>query len=261
MSDFSKIGGVGIMGFISPMDTLDTYAVTDPLYGVDGLRNVDQESDLDLISYDRRRPGMIVGVDGGSKYFKLKNNFWSFDISDWEEIFFLSSSQLEFLNNLRNNLLIPGVNSSTFIDRELISGNIDSVNKVFSLRFTPELNSEHLFYNGLLQDRGEQLDYLITGKTITFNEPPKIGSKLLCTYRTYSEINFIDHETPIGVTDGINKVFELSTLPKPGSDHIYLNGLLQDPGENNDYTINEKIITFNFPPNSWSKITCSYRFH
>ena len=120
---------------------------------------------------------------------------------------------------------------------------------------------EHLFYNGLLQDRGEQLDYLITGKTITFNEPPKIGSKLLCTYRTYSEINFIDHENPIGVTDGINKVFELSTLPKPGSDHIYLNGLLQDPGENNDYTINGKIITFNFPPNSWSKITCSYRFH
>lgn len=261
MSDFSKIGGVGIMGFLSPMDTLDTYAVTDPLYGVDGLRNVDQESDLDLISYERRRPGMIVGVNGGLKYFKLKNNFWSFNSSDWEEIFFLSSSQLEVLNNLSNNILIPGVNSSTFIDRELISGPIDSINKVFSLRFTPEINSEHLYYNGLLQDRGLGFDYVISGKTITFNDPPKMGSKLLCTYRTYSEINFIDHEKPIGIVDGVNKFFELSTQPKPGSDHVYLNGLLQDLGKDNDYTINGKIITFNDPPTSRSKITCSYRFY
>lgn len=261
MSDFSKVGGVGIMGFLSPMDTLDTYAVTDPLYGVDGLRNVDQESDLDLISYERRRPGMIVGVNGGLKYFKLKNDFWSFDFSDWEEIFFLSSSQLEILNNLHNNILIPGVNSSTFIDRELISGTIDNVNKVFLLRFTPEINSEHIYYNGLLQDRGLNLDYVISGKTITFNTPPIIGSKLLCTYRTYSEINFIDHEKPIGVVDGINKTFELSTNPKPGSDHVYLNGLLQDFGEYNDYTINGKTIIFNEAPTYMSKITCSYRFY
>jgi hypothetical protein len=78
MADFSKIGGVGIMGFISPMDTRDTYAVIDPLYGIDGLRNVDEESDLNEIPYDRRRPGMIVGINGGTRFFKLKNIFWSF---------------------------------------------------------------------------------------------------------------------------------------------------------------------------------------
>lgn len=261
MADFSRIGGVGIMGFISPMDTLDTYAVIDPLYGIDGLRNVDEESDLNLIPYDRRRPGMIVGVDGGSRFFKLKNIFWSFELSDWEEIFFLSSTQLEVLENLPNNLVVPGVNSSTFIDRELISGSIDSVNKEFQLRFTPELNSEHIYYNGLLQDRGSNLDYVISGKTITFNNPPKIGSKLLCSYRTYSEINFIDHEYPVGEINGINKVFELTELPKNGSEHIYLNGLLQDQGENNDYVINGKTITFSISPPLSSKITCSYRFY
>ena len=36
MSDFSLVGGIGIMGFLSPMNTNDTYAVIDPLYGVDG---------------------------------------------------------------------------------------------------------------------------------------------------------------------------------------------------------------------------------
>ena len=261
MSDFSKVGGVGIMGFISPMDTLDTYAVIDPLYGIDGLRNVDNEDDLNSIPYDRRRPGMIAGTNGGSRFFKLKNIFWSFELTDWEEIFFLSSNQLEVLRNLPNNLIVPGVNSSTFIDRELITGSIDSVNKTYTLRFTPELNSEHIYYNGLLQDKGSDLDYSISGKTITFNNPPKIGSKLLCSYRTYSEINFIDHEHPIGSIDGINKVFELTVLPKTGSEHIYLNGLLQDFGENNDYTINGKTITFNISPPSWSKVTCSYRFY
>lgn len=261
MADFSKIGGVGIMGFISPMDTLDTYAVIDPLYGVDGLRNVDQQSDLDLIPYDRRRPGMIVGTNGGSRFFKLKNTFWSFEITDWEEIFFLTSAQFNLLKTLPESLIIPGVNSSTFIDRELVLGSIDSVNKQFQLRFTPELNSEHIYYNGLLQDRGLNLDYTISGKTISFNNPPKIGSKLLCSYRTYSEINFIDHEFPNGQINGVNKVFELNQLPKKGSEHIYLNGLLQDQGEDNDYTINGKVITFNISPPSSSKITCSYRVY
>ena len=50
MSNFELIGGIGIMGFISPMNTEDTYAVIDPIYGVDGLRNVSAVEDLNLIS-------------------------------------------------------------------------------------------------------------------------------------------------------------------------------------------------------------------
>lgn len=99
MADFSTLGGVGIMGFISPMDSLDTYAVIDPIYGVDGLRNVDTESDLDFISYERRRPGMIVGVGGGEKYYKLKNDFWTFTISDWEQIYLYTVSQSAITSN------------------------------------------------------------------------------------------------------------------------------------------------------------------
>ena len=41
MSDFNLRGGVGVMGYLSPMDTRDTYPVIDPIYGIDGLRNVD----------------------------------------------------------------------------------------------------------------------------------------------------------------------------------------------------------------------------
>ena len=83
MSSFSLSGGVQVFGFISPNDTLDQYAVIDPLYGIDGLRNVDTITDLDLISLQRRRPGMVVGVSGGTTYYKLNPEPWNFDITDW----------------------------------------------------------------------------------------------------------------------------------------------------------------------------------
>ena len=83
MSSFSLSGGVEVLGFISPTDTNDTYAVIDPLYGVDGLRNVDSLSDLNNIPSPRRRPGMVVGIGGGTSYYKLNNPPWNNTISDW----------------------------------------------------------------------------------------------------------------------------------------------------------------------------------
>ena len=51
------------MGYISPFDTNDTYAVIDPLYGIDGFRNVNSISEMNAIPNERRRAGMQVGVN------------------------------------------------------------------------------------------------------------------------------------------------------------------------------------------------------
>jgi hypothetical protein len=83
MGTFSFSGGVEVTGFISPTDPLDTYPVIDPLYGVDGLRNVNLLSDLNNIPELRRRAGMVVGVSGGTTYYKLNNSPWNYTISDW----------------------------------------------------------------------------------------------------------------------------------------------------------------------------------
>jgi hypothetical protein len=99
MVDFNNFGGVGIMGFISPIDTQDTYAVIDPLYGIDGIRNVETIDNLNEISFERRRSGMIVGVEGGLRYFRLKDLSWSFDISDWQEIFLYTIPQSAITSN------------------------------------------------------------------------------------------------------------------------------------------------------------------
>jgi len=156
MSEFGLVGGIGIMGFISPMDTEDTYAVIDPLYGIDGLRNVETIEELNSVSFERRRPGMIVGVGGGGSYYKLKNlNDWSFDITDWDEL---------------------DLTKVTHIDKETPEGIIDGVNATFLLNNNPIPGSEHIYLNGLLQDEAD--DYTINYNIITFNESPLIGMKI-----------------------------------------------------------------------------------
>lgn len=162
MSKFELYGGVGIMGFISPMDTKDTYAVIDPVYGIDGLRNVESITDLNKIPLARRRSGMVVGVNGGEQYFKLKKISWTFNISDWTQI------DLTKIN---------------YIDKEIPGGLINDDNKIFELSSEPILNSEHVYLNGLLQDNGD--DYIVNNNNIIFNESPMYNSKIRCSYRTF----------------------------------------------------------------------------
>ena len=161
MSDFNSSGGVGVMGVLTPMNTEDTYSVTDPTYGIDGLRNIDKISDLDTITVERRRAGMLVGVGGGSSYYKLKNVDWDLTIDDWEPF-----------------TLTQEVN---YTDKETPFGDINSTNKIFRLQNTPTTNSEHVYLNGLLQD--ELYDYTMSGNTISFINTPWSGSRLKCSYR------------------------------------------------------------------------------
>jgi hypothetical protein len=83
MMSFSFSGGVEVYGFISPTDITDEYPVIDPLYGIDGFRNVNTLSDLNSIPILRRRAGMVVGVSGGTEYYKLNPSPWNQTISDW----------------------------------------------------------------------------------------------------------------------------------------------------------------------------------
>ena len=75
MSDEKIIGGINIMGFVAPNSIYDTYPVIDPLYGIDGLRNVTTIDEMMAIPDERRRAGMIVGINGGDRFFKLKDKY------------------------------------------------------------------------------------------------------------------------------------------------------------------------------------------
>jgi len=167
MTEFFKLGGIGVMGYISPMDTGDTYAVIDPLYGIDGIRNVENIDEMIEIPFERRRGGMIVGVQYENKYYKLKNIEWVGDLSDWSELYLVTVDERQSDYN--------------FSDKEIPEGSVNDVNHTFTLSNIPILNSEHVYLNGLLQE--SDYDYIINDNEITFYEPPISGMRIRCSYR------------------------------------------------------------------------------
>jgi hypothetical protein len=78
-----------------------------------------------------------------------------------------------------------------------------------------------------------------------------LGDKLDTIY-FYSEMayytptaRYIAREVPTGLINGSNAAFTIAFRPNAGSEHVYVNGILQN-GASNDYSINNttKVITF-----------------
>lgn len=71
--------------------------------------------------------------------------------------------------------------------------------------------------------------------------------------------NFVDKETPSGSVNGVNTTFTLANTPLAGSEHFYINGLLQRAGGGNDYTITGNTITAVTAPLTGEILHVSYR--
>ena len=56
--------------------------------------------------------------------------------------------------------------------------------------------------------------------------------------------NFVVRETPSGTVNGSNATFTLAATPLSGTEHVFVNGVLQNPGAGNDYTISSATVTF-----------------
>ena len=73
-----------------------------------------------------------------------------------------------------------------------------------------------------------------------------------------SAANFVTRETPTGAVNGTNVTFTLANTPVVGTEHVYINGLLMEPGAGNDYTISGPTITTLFTLQTGDKIRVSY---
>ncbi len=73
---------------------------------------------------------------------------------------------------------------------------------------------------------------------------------------------FLNRETPSGTVNGSNTTFTLAQTPVTGTEILFVNGIMQDAGAGNDYTISGGTITFlsGAIPQSGDKIRCSYWF-
>lgn len=56
--------------------------------------------------------------------------------------------------------------------------------------------------------------------------------------------NYVVRESPTGTINGVNATFNLAATPIAGTEEIYVNGILQNSGAGNDYTISGATITF-----------------
>lgn len=69
---------------------------------------------------------------------------------------------------------------------------------------------------------------------------------------------YITRETPAGAVNGSNTTFNLANTPVAGTEQVFLNGLLQEPGAGNDYTITGGVITYLAAPVSTDRIRVNY---
>lgn len=69
---------------------------------------------------------------------------------------------------------------------------------------------------------------------------------------------FVVRETPSGTINGSNTSFTLANTPVSGTESVFLNGILQDAGAGNDYTISGTTITMLSAPLTGDKIRVNY---
>jgi hypothetical protein len=102
--------GIKLTGLVTTYSPDDNYPVIDPLLGIDGLRCVSSISDMYNIPLERRRGGMVVGIQNlitnDTNYYKLKPGVtWSvgtLSVTDWDP--FLISGTGSSNSNIRYNI-------------------------------------------------------------------------------------------------------------------------------------------------------------
>lgn len=70
----------------------------------------------------------------------------------------------------------------------------------------------------------------------------------------------VTREVPSGAINGTNTTFTLAHTALTGTESVFLNGLLQNAGVGNDYTISGATITFASAPTSGSVLLVSYSY-
>ena len=74
-----------------------------------------------------------------------------------------------------------------------------------------------------------------------------------------SAANIVTRETPTGAVNGSNVTFTLAATPTLNTEEVFLNGILQEPGAGNDYTISGSTITYLSAPLTGDRLRVNYR--
>ena len=99
---------------------------------------------------------------------------------------------------------------------------------------------------------------VLTPVTLSGDATVTAGGVLTLASSVMKAANYITRETPSGSVNGSNTSFALANTPVVGSESVFLNGILQEPGAGNDYTISGSTITYLTAPATGDKVRVSY---
>jgi hypothetical protein len=130
----------------------------------------------------------------------------------------------------------------------------------YTLEFTPVLGSEMIFVSGNRQVWGADRDYTINGRDITFTTPNlDIDVVVACYFHSTTTASYdIVNEKCTHVSDDTR--YSLSSIPQEGTLMVFLNGQLQIPSEDEDYTWNGATDIVFTSPNGSTDIVSAYYF-
>jgi hypothetical protein len=179
--------------------------------------------------------------------------------------YLIGGSNVSIATNPNGSITISSIGagvSALMQWNDSVSGEVDGLNSVFSLSYSPSPVSSLMFYvNGVLQK--SSLDYVLSGNIVTTTVAPEPGSSVTATYAYViappagSSISWT--EVPSGTVDGINQEYVLSNVPHPLSALMFhVNGVLQRSGI--DYVISGSVVTLSYAPEPDSTILATYPY-
>ena len=97
--------------------------------------------------------------------------------------------------------------------------------------------------------------------TISTADPITLGTTDLTFVQTGGiTVTHVTRETPSGLINGSNTSYTLANTPTSGTEEVFLNGILQQVGAGNDYTISGGTITMLTAPASGDRLLVNYRY-
>lgn len=154
------------------------------------------------------------------------------------------------LSNWFNSLYVPILIDSIITESSNLSSNYTSLSLV-NKSYVDNITANHTNWN-------LAYDYRIdTFTTIGSTGQASIdGTTLNIPNYALGFPTFVPKEIPYGLIDGVNTTYILVNTPTIGTEHIFVNGILMQIGD--DYIITGPNITFTFSPQIGEKIVVTY---
>jgi len=202
---------------------------------IEGGADVPGAVDLALLAADAKNAGDYYKVSTAG-YFKVGAGAEFFaNINDG--LVWNTSGGVDVIDN--TNSSVTGVADETTVTGSADTGFVVGLNTTFKNRV-----------GQLETDRGTMASLTTTEKTNLVGAINEVNAKSAGSSYT--------RETPAGDVDGVNAAFALSVAPYLGTVQVYINGLLQEEGAGEDYTISGQTVTFNAAPLTGDKVRVIY---